>query len=985
MEICIIILLCWLAEEGAGTSVPEVPPLPRRELERRVDDLGHEDWRRRREAERILLGEGGAVLEKLREAQRSANPEKARRARFIISQLDPPAAWFAILRFELGPDPRLAALSTAEGPAGKEIAATARQGAGEAPPYGITWRPAGGDGVRAAVRRRDVSSRAEVESPFETSPSLWRLELEEESRYTRRSGILGDVERRRFLVAVLQQRVPPPGKDLSAPVESDAILRWLEEILLEQAAGPGEPEETAALEILELLRRERAADAFLRALEVEETALSGALGLAAIEHPEAAARLRRAFVAQRDAASTATPDRMSRMLRAAGRLASSGDEDAVDLLLEEIVKRAVPHHQELLSALTDALPSLARFPALCRRIRETALREDILAQASWAHPETELFLTRLLQGLDAEDGEDHRLAARAAAVLERLAAGSDLPPRPSLSTLAALWKIAARKASPSLPPPDEFPLLEAFLSRPGNTSALREAISWITTRLPGSEIPAPCFENLLARIEESISSSEPALRASHVQQWLQLSASIRLGSGQLSRWVRLLESCAREYRASPPAAGSPAASRSSLIQQIERELDRWTGLSAAGRGAVSGRTGAESPWARWLSDAGAVARREEAIRAEREALIASGGEILYYEFDVLLPARPAPPAGERAAAGLRILEGFRIRVRAGETALVEDSRGQRHRLLIERLGRGDPTVHLLNGTLRLVTGVPVAGSQPVPRLQEIVYRTSDRDPLGRPFHRPASSRLRTIRMVVDVSSEPELPVDGRLAPTELWERLRTHHLLRPPEGISPSEMIQRAHLLGDLADPAASAVLRGFLAKQPPFAAGQQIARRLEDIEGAPAVDYFIGVLERGAEGDALAAALALCQRGRPEGARRLLDTARETPPATLRASRDGTILRGLEQYFQAAGPGAEEASRAVRFLADRIVDTRLQASVLRVVAHLAGTDFGYAEIARRPVAERVAARDACVAKAKLWLEERASGSGAAAGNAGTR
>ncbi len=644
-----------------------------------VLDLGSESWTKRETAQSLLLEGGIAATSLLEEASRSANPELAYRARYVLSRIDPRFFQCQILKIELAPTPDIAAVAVAAGAEDGELVArgtmsqqanagrvAARRGYPEDPTYTVSVRTlspqmspqagsqagssgpgsgsAGGSAVEVTVTQQSQGTLAlEARPILIPRQSVAMLRTGDQLLYER-VGLHLARERHPFLTLIrartgrkssLTQAALPE----SAPV---ALARLADEIV-EQLNRDDADAHHSALEIASFLRSPRAASTLQSVLK-SPTASSDDIALASLglddrdllrrvigkPGKQDGGLVRGAVSPPGDTAeSQAGEDETSGELRirAAARLLELGDEDGLEELLERLAEGNPSTAHVVMASLADFAQRGSLSAQARKALLEAVYSEDFLGHTIWEDAETEYLLSVACLAIDPAMPEAPQAISKALENLAKLARGELGPVNLRLRPCLDSWKrVRARGAAEG---PSELDFILELLPTLRDSSQISEAVGFLETaisdapgKLPGAQSGQigndeldRMLRGLLAQAESDVSGLFP----STVTALLRVTRALTIAPGQLTRVVQALVDAGEwglRIQTEEADATTPVPSQVGLyLRQLEDQLAKWTALDGAKRKAAGGTFNAQ-PWREWLGQGELAANREREILAK---------------------------------------------------------------------------------------------------------------------------------------------------------------------------------------------------------------------------------------------------------------------------------------------------------------------------------------------------------------------------------
>ncbi len=990
------ILLCSLlgaggiarasTENPAGDTASATARQDRRaELRQLVADLGHEEWARRERAQARLLVAPGTddsaadrnfVLELLATAEESGDPETAHRARLLRERLDPLLGAFDFARIALLPEPEVIEFARGAAAEGRRLRLDNVSLRGfQTDDFRVSWSRRGTDGsvvdVQVGEIMSGVSDPLALSTPVPTAPSISLVKVGEEIRYEQHSVVTA---RKRLpyvtlleLRCVRQSRYRAQEDDREeTPADPAAWLDGLRARLMAQTAPERTVDERkAALLCLGYLHHEPALPLFRAALDSADTVREGALGLGALGHADAIGPLTaivsgEAILAPPPGGAVVNrpaddPETAAIRVRAAIYLARLDPAAAVPFLLDKLTEGELADAHFVMATLADLVPEIASRPKLRRAFLELALRGDTVSRAPWGYfpHETEFFFRTTLAVLDTANESDRQLASTVLDALEALLTARSEPTRVRLDAVLPLWRDAAHVALAANGDAgeriDETALTRRLLPRVQDTTGLAEVLSWhkkAGTAEPLADETLAAWIECLRRVHDT---GDASIRSTVRRRAVELTQSLTIGPGQLDDVVTLLVDLG-----SASAPSGIARSKPGLVPNDTRlvgELRRLTGSSTGSADPTAVRRTIYDGWRQWLKNSAAIAKRETALRstdrsAERFALY-----LFDLEIDVAstakskaASARKPPATGEKPEAAktadkepTKVLDGRRLVIAVDEPIRYTDRWGQTRASRLTRVGTrpGTTTTYRFEGTTTLTLGTP--------RLTTAAYqpgggRWYEVSPLyarARYLSRPTVKRMQRLAYLVAMANDSS---DAASEPAVLWKDFVARHLLRLPDAPDARFTATFLRIQRQLSLPEAAPVLEDLLAKQPSV----EVAALLAELGRPSGTAFLEAQLANATPSQQLLAAKELSNLGDSRGVRYLLEFARTNPIAFQRQAY--TLLNAVDRFLVAGNADAALELELLDFVFGHLKVQSARYSGFKIVARVAGTDFGYRE-----------------------------------------
>ncbi|MEM7230599.1 MAG: hypothetical protein AAF517_00405 [Planctomycetota bacterium] len=973
-----VIPLARTASLSADDSLGSPVRSARSPVEDLVEDLGHEEWSRRHEAESKLRESDALELPRmLRETiESSEDPETTARARYLLDLVDPLIGAFDIIRIDLLPGGlKVTELGHGSGPPMNswsirmndvEDDDTTSPRTSYATSYDVSWTPLSEQSLEVRLESTTSTVRGTPLRFTAKSPSVHLLDVGEETKYLR-SGPILDRSPHRFLVLLRQRqgRLSQLGENSLARPPSEVLATSLE-TLRRTGASTASTERTTALRILGLLADAESRETFESGLQDPQLFGICALGLAAIDRPAALDALRRLVTADTRPEGVSAEAWRRYTLRAAAQLVEAGELQSLQVLVEELQRKSPFALHDVITAVTIGMKKLRESKDDLSKLRsgvlDAILAESFLAEAPWYDPETENLITETLRALDDESAEDRARAERAQRSIERIAAGSSVFARVGFDRLRPMWTIAADKAVAGDKPPSDLSLLTAALSNARSTTAFAEIALVLRTRYSKEPLEPELFDAVIQGYEGLVTGSTLGGLYSTAQGLVGLSSSLVISKGQFVPWVRLLAL----WRNSP--------SISSQRRNVDRELERWTGITPKARRAASA---GQDPWTQWLNDKknqAAIAAREEDW-LKNQAGPAPDAQLLdFYRFELRKPQSETPGEGD---AKLEIVDGVRLRMRVGMPVTFRNRHGILQRVLIDpgptTSATGRTTTFRL-GTRSIYAHVPTLLTGTAATYRHEHFSVSERSPRGRYISRGGPTEYRTLAYIapVDPANGKTTPDGTPESPTDLWEQFATERLAAIPESVSPSQLSSYLRVLDEVPLSHRRDILRQVLTRVPAGSVRERALGQLLELGDQEAIDLVVEQSKSGTDREKLSSALLLCRLGRDEGPK-IIESLRKSPSAKAVLSTSYSrhqAISALELYVSKNPLGSDGKRLLLAILKEGLSETRYQSTSFRAIGRLAGEDFGYRDSLKKKASERSRAIKTAIQLAEAWIAQ---------------
>jgi HEAT repeat protein len=971
------------------------------DIHRLIDELGHEEWSIRENAQRRLREMKDESLPALRAALESESPEVVERARYLLDILDPVTVTLRVTRIELGPEPRIIEVLEDTSTGINEIRLSASDAANrQNPPRSLEYH------VRFRVTDHGLALNAELAPGSGQSWPLLKTCLKAPGPVTLIDygndavylQIGSHIERRqRFYLSVLEwnlarrseQKAPvEPATDAGTATDAMTLvfrpqddLDSLKKQLRKQADHDELDAQLSALEILGLLRDSSATDLVRPGLEDSQTRFVTLLALARMGDRQALDSLREFLQASLEDSTeessfpgdeSVTRDSLS-LTEAAITLLRHGDSVALRHLASKLGKLDQTEFHQVLAALTTYLESdHGEIGEHDRDLLRALMRRDVVSTFSWSDSEIVYLYMRALDLVSA--GEEELANGFLREVGRTILEERETHNAAELKSFLTLWQHLSRK----LDVRDVlFEFVGSLLASTRDISLLTRLASCIAATESSTALTDAEFDLIRDLLKSQLEGADSQTTNAKIRFLIHLSQQVRLSDSRHESLVRLM--------------WESAALRTNVRNDLLNEILRRTGVelepnpvTKEGKGKGQGNVRAiprqtqltvariRQPVEAWLAQPSIPPLDDPSPPTEKEGL-------QLVEFDIVYGTKGADWLARGSGdheSDVQILDGRVLTVRESEAFQYTDRWGNH---VLSRLDRqlGNRSVknqgYRMEGEQTLIANNPLIRTPKKRAMSVHPYRYSSSSIANYRILLPRVIQLQSVILVHSpdsTSEESRYAFTADSSPQELWERFKKSFVARL-ENLDLRQLNQNLRLLENLNLQSAIPILRKRFQASPDY----QVAFTLLRMGDKTSLSYMQSQLkmEAGKRSPRFAQfAQVLTEHGDRQGLAALI--------SFLRDDKSGRhvyqSVTALDKFLDLHSPTEDERVQVLDLLFTKLADGRYQSRSFNIFSRELGTDFGFSETWRAASnsGARKTAQQAVVNEAIAWWASQENG-----------